>query len=260
MRTCKSATCVSRSTLRRIPNVLKAHISPASRAQFLRDVKAFQKATGKSVENVIEMVAVSAGQQLMAKTLPVGTKATGKPPSGEAFQHSITAQIYRALKKNIDRVRGGESVAAIHKSARGSVGVVVKSPRDERNSQIPLPSDAVRNEAVQHVRKMTHRAGLAKAAWLTASYMIGRPSKSTVPAYVRRHINKARGEGSRRGSGIRNFTVTLSNMVAHMNQRLCPPRLMQQALNIAYGVVRWELDKVLNGGKPKRITLRKKRV
>jgi hypothetical protein len=238
--------------------MVKITISPQSRAQFLRDVKQFQAVTGKRTEDVVDMIAASAGQQLMAKTLPIGTKAKGKG-SGESLQSSIMAQIYRAAKRRIKDIRAGASVATVHKSTRDRQGTVPKDPQDANRRKIPLPDDSARSEAVATVRKMQYRAGLAKAGWLTASRMIGTPSKSTVPAYVKRHIGRAKGVGSRRGKGISGYTVTLDNQVAHMSSRLCPPRMMTSALSIAYGVVKWELDKVLNGGKPSKITLRKKR-
>ena len=239
--------------------MIRATISPESRRQFLRDVDAFRKATGKSVEDIVDMIAVSGGRALAQKTLPVGFKARGKG-SGESFETSIRAQVYRSLKRNLPIVRDGVSVPSVHKKERGSTGAVPRMPTDARNKRIPLPSDAVRNEAVSHVRKMQHRAGLAKAGWLTAAAELGILRRSKVPAWIARHVGKARGTATRHGRGITGYSVTLHNQVAHINSRLLPSRMIAQALKQAYGIVAFELEKVLNGGRPVSASLRRKRM
>ena len=243
--------------------MIKAKINPASRARFLADIKEFKKRTGKSTEDVVDMIAISAGRGLMTKTLPMGLRAKsdakGKASSGEDFSHSIAAQIIRALKKNITAVRHGASIAAVHAGARGSRGSVDKSKRDDKSRMYPLPP-ARTGEIDQYIEKMQRRAGMAKAGWLVAAKEIGDLRKGTIPGYVKRHLGKGGlGNASRRGKGLGGYTVTLANNAKHMNSRLISTGSLRSALTQAYKSVRWELDKVLNGGKPKTINIKRRR-
>ena len=190
----------------------KVEIDVASRRKMQRVMEDFIKATGKTAEDGVEMIAFSSGRRLVNTVQPFGMK------KGKQFEESIRAQIEQTRWEVNAGVTARAGIEQAHKRARRNGRVRLRSVRSKTYKNI-----ISKEEVEPYIRKQQQKAGRAKAAWVTAVNKINKSKMSGIPQWIARHVGSKYGDCQKSGKGMRH-TVTLANSVPYMTDRLQKPR------------------------------------
>lgn len=199
-------------------NQVKIQIDPASRRMMEETLIAFANATGKSVEEGINMMAYSSGRRLVNTVQPFGLK------KGDFFIQNIRRQIEQVRWEVNAGVVSSTNIQSAHNRARrhGKVRLRSIQSKDYEN-KITLA------EVEPYIRRQQAKAGRVKAAWVSAVESVGKAKMSGIPQWIRRHVPSPYGTSTKTGEGLK-YSVTLENSTPYLKPRL------QSKINIAYAV------------------------
>lgn len=198
--------------------MIKTEIDQKSIREFRRLLGKFEKQTGIAVEEAIIDMAKSTARRLTHTVQPYGTSSK----VGEKFTESVEAQIDRAWYGANVGAFDSSSMAAAHKDARNSNGVVPKRRfRTFKNFQIKISV----SEKEQYKRQKIKNVGIAKAGWVSAgesTISVFSKTKSGkqkilsgIAKWIRRHVKPALGSSKITRKGI-STTVDLTNKVTYI--------------------------------------------
>lgn len=200
--------------------MVKVEIDQRSVRDFKKLLKQFERATGTAVEEGIIDMAKSTSRRLAHTVQPYGTSSN----VGQKFTESVEAQIDRAWYGANVGAFNSSSMAAAHKDARNSKGVVPKRRfRTFKKFEMKISV----SEKEQYKRQKVKNVGIAKAGWVAAGEStISILSKtksgkqkilSGIAKWIRRHVKSSLGSSKTTRKGI-STTVDLTNKVSYISK------------------------------------------
>jgi hypothetical protein len=181
-------------------------------------LESFVKLSGKSVEEGIEMISVSAAKRLARNVQRFGLTDKG----GSEFQNSIGGQVIKAVKNaNVMGIQG--NAEQVHKKARRFGRVPKNLVTEGRFQRSPIPI-AEREELA---RKKKALAGRAKGAWIEAGNQATGKAITRIPAWVNRHKNGGYGSAIKTGVGL-DHKITLTNRTPYL-RFIQPDKMIAEA-------------------------------
>ena len=178
----------------------------------------FSKMTGKSIQEVMDLLGKGCARELASLVPPYGVSAK----QGYAFEKSIAKQIDRAIKAaNVAGTAGNAGFVHEQVRRKGQVPKGLKTQGRYKREPIPI------KDKVDLLRKKQAAAGTAKGAWIAAGEAIDGKKMRGISKWIRRHA-KRNGDASVKAQGI-GTEITLTNRLPYING-LQPPTVIDIAL------------------------------
>tara|TARA_R110000868_G_scaffold106895_1_gene292803 strand:+ start:914 stop:1618 length:705 start_codon:yes stop_codon:yes gene_type:complete len=217
-----------------------------TRRKFKSALEEFAMRTGKSVEDGIDEIAMSAGRELAKKVQPYGLTDT----QGNKFIGNIGKQIdYAWMAVNLGAAPATGDMRAAHYAMRMAGGrkgrgkypfPKIKKERGQRWLNLISVS-----EKEAYKRKQQAKAGQAKGAWVSATNKIGSTKLSGIAAWISRHDKSGYGTAKKTGEGLK-YKVSMENTTPYLSSIQSNKKIAQA---IAYGLKNGmkRLEKVIEG-------------
>lgn len=205
----------------------------------------FAMRTGKSVEDGINEIAMSAGRRLAHTVQPFGLTAA----KGAKFIKSIGNQVDQTwFGVNLGAYPATGDIKKAHYDQRmsgsGRKGSVkFRQFRKERGQKWLDLIDVAQKE--EYKRKQQAKAGRAKGAWVSATNSIGGKRLSGVAAWIERHDKNSLGTANKTGKGME-YKVSLENRTSYL-PHIQPARKVAESITFGLKNGLKRMQKVIDG-------------
>lgn len=202
--------------------MITASMDAASVRGFRARLAEFQKETGKTTSEGINLLSKAIAKELAIMVPPFGISAK----QGAAFQKSLEKQIDRAIKAaNVAGTDGSAETVHARVRRRGQVPKDLKTIGQYKREPIPI------KDKVDLIRKKQKIAGQAKAAWIAAGEKIDGKKITGISKWIRRHAHK-NGAASVKVAGM-GSVVTITNEVDYISS-VQSPIMVKKAMQRGY--------------------------
>lgn len=217
----------------------------AAKAKMRATLAEFAQLTGKSIEDGINEIAMSAGRRLAHTVQPYGLSSA----KGDKFIKSVGLQVDRVfLGVNLGAYPATTDIRSAHREQR-----MRNTPRGNVNKRLfrkekgkPWLDLISTSEKEQYKRIQQAKAGQAKGAWVSATNQITKANMTGVAAWISRHSNSSYGECRKSGEGMK-YKVELENKTPYL-PRIQPPKAVAAALTYGlkngYARIQKVIDKI----------------
>jgi hypothetical protein len=208
-------------------------------------IEEFALRTGKSVEDGINEIAMSAGRRLAHTVQPYGITAT----SGAKFVKSIGNQVDQVwFGVNLGAYPPTGDIRAAHYEQRfsgsGRKGSVKFRQFRKERGQKWLDLITV-GQKEDYKRKQQAKAGRAKGAWVAATNDLGGKKLSGVAAWIARHDKSSMGTAKKTGAGLK-YKAELENKTPYLTS-IQPDRAVAAAVTFGLKNGMKRIQKVIDG-------------
>ena len=200
---------------------------------------------GKSVEESIEVMAMSSGRQLAHTVQPYGLGSA----KGAKFIKRIGNQVDQVwFGTNLGAYPSTGDIKAAHYGQRMNGdkkgNVEYRKFRKERGQKwLDLISVG---EKEAYKRKQQAKAGQAKGAWVAAANSVGKAKLSGVAAWIARHDKSSYGLSQKSGEGLK-YKVSMENSTKYISYRIQPKKEVNSALRSGLKNGQKHLQHVIDG-------------
>ena len=216
-----------------------------SKRKFKSVMEEFMHRAGKSTEESIDVMAMSAGRQLAHTVQPYGL-GTAK---GNKFIRSIGNQVDQVwFGVNLGAYPASGDMRAAHRAQRmqgdkkGAVGYR-KFTKQRGKRWLDLISQG---EKEAYKRKMQARAGQAKGAWVAAANSVGKSRLSGIAAWIARHDKSSHGTSQKAGEGLK-YKVSMENTIYYLKYRVQPTKAVKSSLRLGLKNGTKHLQHIIDG-------------
>jgi hypothetical protein len=216
-----------------------------SKRKFKSAMDEFLHRSGKSTEESIDVMAMSAGKQLASKMQPYGLNQK----QGEKFKRNIGRQVEQVwFGVNLGEYPATGDIRAAHRDQRmagKNKGTVEFRKFQKKRGQRWLDLISV-GDKENHKRRMQARAGQAKGAWIAAANSIGKSRLTGLPAWVSRHDNSSYGKSQKTGEGLKR-KASMENTIFYIKYRIQPSSQVKSAMRLGLKNGTKHLQHLING-------------